>query len=152
MKKSVFLKSVVPLIIIIGAVFITAVMISSKKPPEQTPIEEKAFLVDAQPIYRQSVEFTVSSQGNVQPKHKTQISSQVSGRIVAMSDAFVVGGMFEKGDVLLTIEQDDFITDVQLAEAELARAEAALQEEIARGKVAEQEWRSVNSVVPPELG
>ena len=152
MKKSVFLKSVVPLIIIIGALIIAKVMISSKKPPEQTPIEEKAFLVDAQPIYRQSVEFTVSSQGNVQPKHKTQISSQVSGRIVAMSDAFVVGGMFEKGDVLLTIEQDDFITDVQLAEAELARAEAALQEEIARGKVAEQEWRSVNSVVPPELG
>ncbi len=39
-----------------------------------------------------------------------------------------------------------------MAEAELAQAQAALQEEIARGKVAEQEWRSVNSVAPPELG
>ena len=54
--------------------------------------------------------------------------------------------------MLATLEQDDYRTDLKLAEAELAQAQAALQEEIARGKVAEQEWRSVSSVAPPELG
>ena len=152
MKKSVVLKSVVPIVILLGGILIMTSLIGARKPPEKEVVEEKAFLVDAQPIFRQNVNFNVFSQGNVQPKHKTQVSTQVSGRIVSMSDAFVVGGMFKKGDVLLTIEQDDYVTDVQLAEAELARAEAALQEEVASGKVAEEEWRSVNSVVPPELG
>jgi len=80
------------------------------------------------------------------------LSAQVSGQVVSLSDVFIAGGTFKKGDVLATLEQDDYRTDLKLAEAELAQAKAALQEEIARGKVAEQEWRSVSSVAPPELG
>ena len=76
----------------------------------------------------------------------------MSGQVISLSDVFIAGGTFKKGDVLATLEQDDYRTDLKLAEAELAQAQAALQEEIARGKVAEQEWRSVSSVAPPELG
>ncbi len=60
--------------------------------------------------------------------------------------------MFAKGDVLVELEKYDYQTDLKLAEAELARAQAALEEEQARGKVAAEEWRSVNTGVAPELG
>ena len=150
--KSSIAKAGIPLLILLVAIVLTAVMILGKKPPEKKVVEEKAFLVDAEPVYSEHVEFTVSSQGNVLPKHKTMVAAQVSGRVVSLSDNFVVGGMFRKGDVLLTLERDDYETDLRLAEAELAQAEAALEEEIARGKVAAEEWRSVRSVVPPELG
>ena len=100
----------------------------------------------------EQVSFIVKSQGNVVPRNKTALSAQVSGQVVSLSDVFIAGGTFKKGDVLATLEQDDYRTDLKLAEAELAQAQAALQEEIARGKVAEQEWRSVSSVAPPELG
>lgn len=152
MKLSAIVRSGLPIFLLGAAVIAAAVMILTKKPPEKKVIEERAFLVDAQPAFLEHVEFTVSSQGNVQPKHKTKIATQVSGRVVDIADNFVVGGFFNKGDVLLTLEQDDYQTDLSLAEAELAQAEAALQEEIARGKVAAEEWRSVNGVVPPELG
>ena len=150
--KSSIAKAGIPLLILLVAIVLTAVMILGKKPPEKKVVEEKAFLVDAEPVYSEHVEFTVSSQGNVLPKHKTMVAAQVSGRVVSLSDNFVVGGMFRKGDVLLTLERDDYETDLRLAEAELAQAEAALEEEVARGKVAAEEWRSVRSVVPPELG
>lgn len=152
MKLSAIVRSGLPIFLLGAAVIAAAVMILTKKPPEKKVVEERAFLVDAQPAFLEHVEFTVSSQGNVQPKHKTNIATQVSGRVVDIADNFVVGGFFNKGDVLLTLEQDDYQTDLSLAEAELAQAEAALQEEIARGKVAAEEWRSVNGVVPPELG
>ncbi|WP_296051657.1 efflux RND transporter periplasmic adaptor subunit [uncultured Alteromonas sp.] len=152
MKLSSLAKSGLPIILLGLAVVAAGIMIMSKKPPEKKEVEELAFLVDAQPVFTEHVEFTVTSQGNVQPKHKTSIATQVSGRVIDIADNFVVGGFFSKGDVLLTLEQDDYQTDLSLAEAELAQAEAALQEEQARGKVAAEEWRSVNGVVPPELG
>ena len=152
MKLSSLIRSALPILLLGLALIAAGIMILSKKPPEKKVVEELAFLVDAQPVYTEHVEFTVTSQGNVQPKHKTSIATQVSGRVVDIADNFVVGGFFNKGDVLLTLEQDDYQTDLSLAEAELAQAEAALQEEIARGKVAAEEWRSVNGVVPPELG
>ena len=45
--------------------------------------------------------------------------AQVAGKVVEVSDAFADGGFFEKDDVLLTIERDDY-------EFALARAESAL--------------------------
>ncbi|MEW9797026.1 efflux RND transporter periplasmic adaptor subunit [Alteromonas sp. CYL-A6] len=152
MKHSSLMKAGLPLLILIGAIVVAAVMIKSRKPPEQKPVEEKAFLVSAEPVNSEQVQFTVESQGNVLPKHQTRLSSQVSGRVVWLNDQFVVGGMVRQGDVLAELEKADYETDVRLAEAELAQAKAALEEEIARGKVAQEEWRSVNSVVPPELG
>jgi len=152
MKNSMLVKSGLPLIIVLVSILIMVGLVSSRKPPEQVPVDIPAFLVDAKEIQSESVSFIVNSQGNVVPRNKTALSAQVSGQVVSLSDNFIAGGTFKKGDVLATLEQDDYKTDLKLAEAELAQAQAALQEEIARGKVAEQEWRSVNSVAPPELG
>ncbi len=152
MKNSMLVKSGIPLFIVLIAFVAAAVMIKSRKPPEQVPVEIPAFLVDAKEVNSEQVSFIVKSQGNVVPRNKTTLSAQVSGQVVSLSDVFIAGGTFKKGDVLATLEQDDYRTDLKLAEAELAQAKAALQEEIARGKVAEQEWRSVSSVAPPELG
>ena len=152
MKNSILVKSGIPLIIILVAFIIAAVMISSRQPPEQVPVETQPLLVDAKPVSPESVNFVVYSQGNVVPRHQTALSVQVSGRVVELSEKFMVGGIFKKGEVLITLEQDDYITDVNLAEAELAQAQAALEEEIARGKVAAEEWSTVRNVPPPELG
>lgn len=152
MKDSVLKKSGIPLAIVCAAIVAAVVMISAKKPPEQVPVEIPAFLVDAKEVSSESISFVVESQGNVVPKHQTSLSAQVSGQVVSLSDNFVVGGTFNKGDILAVLEQEDYKTDMKLAEAELAQAQAALQEEIARGKVAEQEYRSVRNSTPPELG
>ena len=152
MKTHSVLRWLLPIVIIILALVLAFILISSKEPLEQEPIVEKAFLVDAKSVYTESVDFTVKTQGNVIPKHQTKLSGQVSGAIVNISSVFVEGGFFNKGDVLVELEQDDYLTEVKLAEAQLAQAEADLQEEVARGKVAEKEWRSVNSTAPPALG
>ncbi|MCW8092053.1 efflux RND transporter periplasmic adaptor subunit [Alteromonas sp. ASW11-130] len=152
MRNSMLLKSGIPLLIILVAIIAAAVMIGAKKPPEQKPVESKPFLVDAMQINSEDVHFKVYSQGNVIPKHQTNISAQVSGKIVEVSDTFVAGGLFNEGDLLVRLEQEDYATELKLAEAELVQANAALTEEKARGKVAEQEWRSVNSSIAPELG
>nr|WP_136252337.1 efflux RND transporter periplasmic adaptor subunit [Ningiella ruwaisensis] len=142
----------VPIFILVGAVVLAIVMAMSRPEPEKKEVETPKFLVDAAPIEFNNVDFLVYAQGPVQPKNRTMLSTQVSGKVVSIADNFIEGGFFNKGDVLVELEAVDYETDLLLAEAELARAQAALEEEIARGRVAEKEWSSFNSGAPPELG
>ncbi|MGB2427128.1 MAG: efflux RND transporter periplasmic adaptor subunit, partial [Alteromonas sp.] len=142
----------IPILVLIGAGIGFLILAAQREAPETKPVEQPILLVDAESFESTDVVFKVSTQGNVVPKNQTVLTPQVSGRIVAIAPAFVEGGFFAEGDVLLELELADFETDVKLAEAELARSQAALEEEIARGRVAEEEWRSVNNTVPPELG
>jgi RND family efflux transporter MFP subunit len=145
-------KIITPLIILLVAGLLVYVMVIMKPAPEKKEVITKAFLVEAIPVVTENVEFLVHAQGAVAPKHRTTLSTQVSGRVVSLSDKFNEGGFFVKGEVLVELESDDYKTDLLLAEAEVARAQAALDEEIARSEVAAREWSSVNSGRPPELG
>jgi RND family efflux transporter MFP subunit len=147
-----FKKAGIPIEILVGAIVVMAVLISMKKTPEKEEVITRDFLVDAKPVELETVEFLVYSQGSVQPKNKTMLSSQVSGRVTSIDEKFVEGAFFKKGDVLVELESSDYETDLLLAESELARAQASLDEEKARGKVAAEEWRSFNKGTPPELG
>lgn len=149
--KSILVKVGVPVAILMIAGVIMAGMFAARKEPEKKPIEDKAYLVDVVPVQKQDLNFMVRSQGTVTPKVQSILSAQVAGRIDEVASVFIEGGMFRKGDRLLQLEQVDFETELQLAEAELARARASLDEEIAQGRVAREEWRSVNKTAP-ELG
>ena len=150
--KSNPLKVALPVLILLGAIAVMAVMIMSKQPPEKKSEPDKGFLVNTMLVEKRDVQFVVPSQGTLLPKVETNLVSQVSARVLEVAPQFIEGGFFKRGDVLVQLEQADSITDLKLAEAELARVEAALQEEIARGKVAAEEWKTVKSSVAPELG
>lgn len=147
-----FKKVGLPIVIVLGAVIVAAGVVMSRKPPEKNEVEQKAFLVDTQVVETQNLNFIVKSQGTVQPKTQTVLSAQVTGKVVSIAPQFIEGGMFRKGDMLVQLEQADYITDLKASEAELARAQAALEEEQARGKVAAEEWKTVRGSVAPELG
>ena len=144
-------KALIALIILGAAIGITSILIANKDEPEKTVTKVKDFLVDAQRISKGDLNFIVESQGTALPRTETLISSQVSGRVIFVSDNFIAGGLFKQGDVLVKLEAFDFETDLKSAQAELARARAALDEEIARGKVAKEEWKSVRQGKIPEL-
>jgi multidrug efflux pump subunit AcrA (membrane-fusion protein) len=125
--SSLLKKIGIPFIILLGAVGVMMVLFLLREPPEKKPVEERALLVNAKPIDFQSVSFKVDTQGNVVAKNQTSLTAQVSGRVIAVSPVFVEGGFFKKGDVLIRLETADFETEVKLAEADLARAQATLQ-------------------------
>lgn len=150
--SSKWVRGLIPVAILAVSATGAAALIASKEPPEKQEVEKKAMLVATTDVAMQDLNFIVKSQGSVMPREQTLLSAEVSGKIVAIADAFIEGGMFAKGDVLVTLEQADFITDLKSAEAELAQARAALDEEKARGRVAAEEWRQVKNSVAPELG
>lgn len=146
------IKIIVPVAVIVLAVVAAIGLASMRKPPEKKEEQRLGILVNAQQIASQDLTYRIQSQGTVRPKLETNLSSEVNGRIVEVAEHFIEGGFFNKGDLLVRVEQADYLTNVKAAEASLANAQSALEEEKARGRVAEEEWRSFTSGKAPELG
>ncbi len=146
------IKIMIPVGLIVIAVALAVGLMSLRKPPEKKQEQRQAVLINAEPIQAEDLVYRIKSQGTVKPKLETFLSSEVNGRIVEVAASFIEGGFFNEGDLLIRVEQSDYHTNVKAAEASLANAQSALEEEKARGRVAENEWRSFTDGKAPELG
>lgn len=131
---------------------VAAVLIAGRQSPQQQVNLPPPLVVDAVAVTTAPVAFTISAQGTVTPKVTTVLVSEVQGRIVEVAPAFVAGGMVRAGELLVRVEPDDYQIALRAREAELAKASAALEEERARGRVAEREWQAIRADKVPELG
>ena len=82
----------------------------------------------------------VSTQGTVQPKRRTTLTSKVGGTILQASDEFVTGGQFKKGELLLKMEELDYKNAVVQARLNLSQAKEQLAIEIANANQAKTQW------------
>ncbi len=89
---------------------------------------------------QQTVRARISSQGILRPLTESQLVAQVSGVVSQVSPAFAEGGAFERGDVLLEIDRRDHELVVVQAQAAVARAEAALEQERGEAESARLAW------------
>ncbi len=83
---------------------------------------------------------TVSSQGTIEPRTRTNIVSEVSGRVIEVSPAFVAGGFFRSGDVLLKLDDQNYRAAVSRDAASVATARSLLEQERGQADVAQREW------------
>ncbi len=124
---------------------------SMKKPPEEKDAVDKTPIVAVENISVAPMTLEVSSYGVIKPKYETTIVAQVSGEIVELSDAFVRGGLIKKDQLLARIDPNDYHAALIDAQADMASARAALEKEVAQGKVAEREWKQITDTSPTEL-
>ncbi|WP_428614729.1 efflux RND transporter periplasmic adaptor subunit [Shewanella sp.] len=152
MIKIILRRVLPPLFILVVFGLLAQLMMSTQKTPEQKEEEVPVPIVDVMPVKSETVSLNLPSYGVVQPKNKTQLVTEVQGRMLTISDKFVAGGIVKRGDMLAQIEPSDYEADLMQAQATLAQAKAALDEEIARGEVAKNDWKGYDGGVPPELG
>ncbi len=142
---------IVPIVIIIAGILLFVVFSSMKKPPEEKAKVDNTPIVAVEEVSVAPMTLYVGSYGIVKPKYETEIVAQVSGQIVELADVFVRGGFVEKGQLLARIDPSDYEAAMIDAKANLASAHAALEEEQAKGMVAEQEWKRITNASPTEL-
>lgn len=141
-----------PLFILILFIVAAQVLISTKEAPEQKADEAPIPIVDVMEVQQQTVSLNLPSYGVVSPKYKTQLVTEVQGRMLNISNKFVAGGVVKKGEELAVIEPSDYEADLMQAQASLAQAKASLEEEQAKGEVAKNDWKGYDGGIPPELG
>ncbi|WP_414704585.1 efflux RND transporter periplasmic adaptor subunit [Pseudoalteromonas ruthenica] len=131
------------LLVALGVVLVTGlagatVMVSAKKPDETKQVDTRP-VVEVEQLAANDHQVLLSTYGEVRPLESTQLAAQVTGEVVSWNERFVAGGIVERGELLFTIEKDNYEAAVLQAEAELARAQAALIEEQAQQDVAKDE-------------
>lgn len=146
-----FLKYTLPLLIFVLAiaVFVALIFIGKAQQPERVEEVRQAVLVDVIEAEERLVNFTVTSQGSVQPRTETTLVAEVSGKISSVAPNFIAGGIFNAGDVLLEIDPSDYQTALKRAEANLASQHARLADEQARSEQALRDWRNLGRTGEP---
>ncbi|MGS0694327.1 efflux RND transporter periplasmic adaptor subunit [Shewanella sp. 0m-4] len=151
-KIKTILRRMTPLFILFAFVVAAQLLINTKEAPEQKDDEVPLPIVDVTEVKVQTVSLNLPSYGIVSPKYKTQLVTEVQGRMLSISNNFVAGGVVKKGEELAVIEPSDYEADLMQAQASLAQAKAALEEEVAKGEVAKNDWKGYDGGIPPELG
>ena len=144
MKKT--LKIVLPFVFLIGAVGLSMSMFSAAPRPNFTPPEPPAVVVSVNEAMQAPVTFMVDSQGTVSARTRTTLVSEVSGQIIKVSPAFVSGGFFRKGDILVRIDPRNYQTAVKRAQADVARAQTQVATESALAGYAYEDWKRLREL------
>ncbi len=147
-KKAIQAAGVLLIFIVIS------VVIMNNKPQakfKKDHIQNK-LAVSAQLIEPTDHQFTLTSFGTIQPRTQSLLVSQVNGLIIEISQSFRDGGYFNKGDLLIRIDDRDYISAVNIARAELMQARLTFAEEKARANQASADWQRLgNTEKAPEL-
>ena len=146
------LKIVLPIVIIVGAALLSWQIIAARPEVERVAAPPPSLLVEVAVAQREAVTFTVRSQGVVTPRTRTTLVSEVSGQIAEVAPAFVSGGFFKEGDVLVRIDPRHYQTALKRARSEVAKAQTKVATEHALAGYAYQDWqrlRELNAAARP---
>lgn len=134
------MKKVAPFLIVIGAIVIALILNQLKPEPTKAPLPEAALAVNTEIVFSTDVVLDVESQGTVKARTQTQLVSEVTGVVLEVSDQYVVGGVFDAGDILMRLDPTDYEVTLQRAQAQLISRQALLELEKARAAQASKEW------------
>ncbi len=140
-----------PILILVIGIGVAAGFMSLKKPPEEKPKDKTVLNVDVKPLLVEKMQIQVDSYGIVNGRYETELVSQISGQIVELSPIFLQGNFVKKGQLLARIDPNDYEANLIDAQASLASAKAAFEQERAKGKVAKEEWDNITGSIPTEL-
>jgi len=99
--------------------------------------------VEVQALTTQDYQVVIESFGKLTPKTQSELTSQVGGLVININEKFSPGRFFNAGDILVTIDPRDYKIKVDAADAELAQAKVAFDEEVALSKQAIKDRRNL---------
>ena len=140
------MKKLTPIVIL--AVLIGLAWLVLRNPPQADRQEAPTgpqLTVDVLKLAREPYQVNLQSYGTVQPRTQSTLIAQVFGEITAINDSLRDGGFFEKGEILLNIDQRDYLANVKIAEATLLDAKQALAQEQARAAQALEDWNRLGN-------
>ena len=135
---------IIPVFILGIFLFLAATLMATAPVLEPSSVEKLATTVRVLEIQPKSVQLKVNSQGSVMPSTESQLIPEVSGKVSWMSPNLVAGGYFDDQEILIRVDDTDYKTKLDRAQANLTRAEAEQQHN-------EFEYRRMQSLVKRNL-
>ncbi|NND82063.1 MAG: efflux RND transporter periplasmic adaptor subunit [Gammaproteobacteria bacterium] len=142
-------------VIFVGALIIVALQ-AGKPEVEEEKNEFPPLAVDVVRASLDEIDRSSIFQGEVRAKTNIELITQVTGKVVSVSDKFIEGGLFEAHEALLKIDDADYLVALHAAQAAVAEARVQLDIEVAAAATNAREWqelqgRSIDEANPLRL-
>ena len=134
-----------------AGIAIYALLQVTKPQPDPSIEPPRPIRVEVVPAIRATTRPTVVAYGEVRPGVRTQLVAQVGGKIMQIAPAFIEGGQFDSGDVLLSIEDTDYRAAVDERQARVAAARVDLEQALADADVARRQLAGQKNPSPLAL-
>ncbi len=141
--NSSFGKIVLPILLVILAVMATVLMFKMKPKAERHTRPTPQPVVTVFTISSEDSEVRVRGFGSVKAKRSVNVVPQVSGEVVEKAANFEPGGYCTKDELLLRVDETDYILAVARANADVAQMEFNLARAEEEAQVALSEWGSM---------
>ena len=138
-----YIKKFSPIIILLVSVGVFILLIKLKPEAEFQKPKIVPQMVETIIAFPSEVRAKISSQGTIRPEHEISVTSEVSGKVIWVSENFLDGAGFSLGDTLMKIEKRDYELALISTESSLFQARLSLQREEAEAKLANLEWERV---------
>ena len=137
------LQLLLPVLVLAGGWFAFTTWIKPeerKRKPASLPQAPKSMVVELEVV---DFEPMIETNGVIRAHNEVNLTAQVGGPIVKIHPQFEDGAFFEKGMILVELDNADFSTAVSGAKAQLAQAVAVHAQEETRAKQALRDWRDL---------
>lgn len=128
MQLSEFLKRFWFILFVILGILMLILLIQSRQPPQQSPVQEQIFPVRVLTVPQVTVLPQVDSYGTVKPATQWEAVAEVSGKIINIHPRLKQGEFLSEGTTLLNIDPRDYELAVAQAKANLQSNAAKLEE------------------------
>ena len=146
-----FRRAAWPIGVALAGVALFALLQVTKPKPAPSIEPPRPTSVEVVPSIRATSRPTVVAYGEVRPGVRTELVAQVGGRITSISPAFIEGGAFAPDEVLLKIEDTDYLAAVDEREARVAAAKVDLEQALADADVARKQLAGQKNPSPLAL-
>ena len=134
-------KFLLPIVVIVAGITMARYLYATRplakrgRPVQQPP------LVETIRVTRSNHFVEIDTTGTVTASRTMTLKSRVSGFVLETSEHFLPGGLYNKGDVILKLDPQDFMLALKQQQAMLDRADAELKIEMGKQEVAREEVR-----------
>jgi len=129
--------------ILVGAVVIVMGLGAAKPKTEKEETKKPPLVVRTADVALKEQTVFATFQGEVRAKTNIELVTQVTGKVMSVSDTFIEGGKFSAGETLLQIDDADYLVALRSAEASVASAQVDLEVERATAANRAKEWRDL---------
>lgn len=140
-------------VLILGAGFsgLRLLVAFGPRAPKVAP-ERRLEKVEVVPVVVVNVPVMLSAQGTVEPLRRTELSTEVAGRLISVDPRFNAGEVFREGERFAQIDPSDYRAVLAEAQSGLAEARLNLQLEEARAVQAIRDWKKLRTWVDGSSG
>jgi|GEM_PF-311593 len=133
-----------PFLVVLSAILMILYTLDVFKPvAEKQQYKPKKLKVFVEKVQLENIQLFAYSQGEVKPKQLVELRSQVEGRLLFVANDLVEGGRVKKGQVLLKMDDRDYLFEVTQREAKVAQTKQVLEKVKAQANVAKQELENL---------